>query len=88
MKYGLILLLVMLSGCQLLVPVQRKFPEAPQILLEPCPQLKKVSEDKGTLREMLTVVVENYSTYYQCSSKTQSWQEWYIKQKEIFEEVE
>jgi hypothetical protein len=86
-RYCLILLVVMLRGCHLLVPVQRKFPEAPQILLEPCPQLKKMSEDKGTLKEMLTVVVENYSSYYQCSTKTQSWQEWYIKQKEVFEEV-
>ena len=87
MKLSLILLVVFLSGCQLLVPVQRKFPEAPGILLEPCPQLQKVSEDKGTLRDMLQVVIENYSTYYQCSAKTESWQEWYIKQKEVFDEV-
>jgi hypothetical protein len=87
MRYFLILSAIILSGCQLLTPVQRKFPEAPAVLMEPCPELKKVSEDKGTLKDMLTVVVENYSTYYQCSSKTQNWQEWYIKQKEVFEEV-
>jgi hypothetical protein len=87
MKLNLILLVVFLSGCQLLVPVQRKFPEAPAILLEPCAPLQKMSEDKGTLRDMLKVVIENYSTHYQCSAKTESWQEWYIKQKEVFEEV-
>lgn len=87
MKLNLILLVVFLSGCSLLVPVQRKFPQAPVILLEPCPQLQKIPEDKGTLRDMLKVVIENYSTYYQCSDKTESWQEWYINQKDIFEET-
>ena len=87
MRYLLILSAFILVGCQSLLPVQRKFPEAPAVLMEPCPTLKMVPEDKGTLKDMLTVVVENYSTYYQCSSKTLNWQEWYIKQKEVFEEV-
>jgi len=87
MKLNLILLVVLLSGCSLLVPVQRKFPEAPPILLEQCPQLQKVPEDKGTLKDMLKVVIENYSTYYQCSDKTENWQKWYINQKNIFEEI-
>jgi hypothetical protein len=87
MRLLVILLLLVLSGCQSLIPVQRKFPEAPQVLMEPCPQLQKMSEDSTSLKEMLGVVIENYSTYYQCSVKTQSWQEWYIRQKEVFEEV-
>jgi hypothetical protein len=87
MRLLAILLLLVLSGCQSLIPAQRKFPEAPTVLMDPCPQLKKMPEDSTSLKDMLGVVIENYSTYYQCSNKTQSWQEWYIRQKEVFEKV-
>jgi hypothetical protein len=36
--------------------------------------------------ELLTTVVENYGTYYELVEKLQGWQDWYYKQKKIFEE--
>jgi hypothetical protein len=85
MKYILLALCIFLSACSTIVPVKQEFPVAPAILLERCPQLQKVDSDKGTLREMLKVVIENYSTYYQCAAKTHGWQDWYTEQKKIHE---
>ena len=77
-----------LSGCfETFVPVKPpEFPVAPQILLERCPQLNKTDPDKGTLRDMLHTVIENYSLYYQCSAKTQGWQNWYNEQRRVYKE--
>lgn len=86
MKYLPILLILALSACSTTVPVKQQFPVAPSILLEKCPQLQKVDSDKNTMREMLRVVIENYSTYYQCAAKTHGWQDWYGEQKRVYEE--
>lgn len=82
MKY--LLLAVLLTGCSTVVPVTVKFPEAPQPLLEPCKQLQPVSES-ATLSELTRTVVRNYSYYHDCKIMNESWQEWYLKQKQIFE---
>ena len=37
--------------------------------------------------ELLQTVTINYSTYYQMRNRLIQWQQWYTKQKEIFEEV-
>lgn len=84
MKYAIAVLALALSACSTVVPVKQEFPVAPSILMEKCPQLQKVDSDKGTMREMLRVVIENYSLYYQCASKTQGWQDWYNEQKKIY----
>ena len=84
MKYAIAVLALALSACSTVVPVKQEFPVAPSILMEKCPQLQKVDSDKGTMREMLKVVIENYSLYYQCASKTQGWQDWYNEQKKIY----
>lgn len=86
-KFFLVPLLLVLTGCSTVVPVKNEFPVAPSILLEKCPQLKEVDSDKGTLREMLKVVIENYATYYQCAAKTHGWQDWYHEQKKIHDSV-
>ena len=83
----LIPFMAVLTGCSTVVPVKQEFPLAPSILMEKCPQLKQVDSDKGTMREMLKVVIENYATYYQCASKTHGWQDWYTEQKKIHDSV-
>jgi hypothetical protein len=87
MKYILVASALLLSACSTTVPVKQQFPVAPSILMEKCPQLQKVDSDKGTMREMLKVVIENYATYYQCAAKTHGWQDWYTEQKKIQENV-
>ena len=86
MKYLAIILALTLAGCTS-VPIKQKFPEAPAKLMTKCPNLKTVEGDKVTVTDMLKVVVENYSTYYQCAVVTDGWQEWYQVQKIIFDQA-
>ena len=79
------LIAVTLVGCTT-VPVARKFPEAPQTLMEKCPELKKLAED-AKLSDVARTVVENYTQYQHCTNKSDAWIEWYNSQKKIFEEV-
>jgi hypothetical protein len=86
MKYIIIALLLCLTGCTS-VPVERKFPEIPNVLLEKCPQLKTIDTETTVISVLTKTVVENYTTYYQCAVKNDAWIEWYQIQKHIFEEV-
>lgn len=82
MKYLLIFLL--LVGCSTVTPVESKFPAAVPELMERCPDLKQTPQtDK--LSVVVDVVVDNYATYHECQAKVDGWNEWYKKQKEIFE---
>ena len=86
----LLLISLLLSGCALFkepVPVVAKFPDATPELMKKCEDLKTVEGDKVLITEMLKTIVNNYTLYYQCSTKVDGWQDWYDKQKKIFEEV-
>jgi hypothetical protein len=84
MKYILVLLFL-LTGCQT-VPVTVKFPQAPTILQNTCNELKLVP-DNAKLSDVTRTVVENYSEYYLCAETVNGWQDWYVKQKKLFEAV-
>jgi len=77
--------ILFLSGC-VSVPVQRKFPEATPILLEPCTELKEHTQSEK-LSEQIRIVTENYGEYHKCKAKMKGWVEWYNEQKKIFEEA-
>jgi len=84
MKYALIISLL-LSGCSTVVPVTAKFPEPPgKGAMARCPDLQKLKDD-AKLSDVATTVTMNYSTYYECAVKADTWQEWYNIQKIIFE---
>lgn len=85
MRYLLIALL--LTGCSTTVPVAKKFPNATPELMKKCEDLKKIEGDKVSITDMLKVVVQNYSLYYECSTKVDGWQEWYTEQKKIHDEA-
>jgi hypothetical protein len=72
-----------LSGCFTTVPVKQKFPNAPAILLERCPQLMELPEDQNNIKNFMGIVIQNYGTYYQCAEKVQGWQEWYKENQKI-----
>jgi hypothetical protein len=74
-----------LTACSTPVPVRQQFPVAPQMLLERCPDLLTIDDGKNSMRDMLKVVIQNYSLYYQCAEKTHGWQDWYSEQKKIHE---
>lgn len=76
-----------LTGCSTTVPVNRKFPENPgKLTMENCPNLKKLNDD-SKLSDVAKTVTINYSTYYECAVKVDSWIEWYQIQKNIFESI-
>ena len=86
MKYILILLSSLLVGCSTTVPVTQKFPQAPEILLQQCQQLKEVNKD-ASLVDLTKIVVENYTQYYQCSALVEGWHQWYKTQQQIYKEL-
>ena len=75
----------MLAGCSTTtVPVKAKFPDIPNKLLEPCPQLQQLKED-AKLSDVSKTVTVNYTTYYECATKHDGIIEWYKVQRIIFE---
>ena len=87
MKYLILCLALLTSACSTTVPVKQEFPVAPKILLERCPDLLTIDNGKNSLRDMLKIVIQNYSLYYQCAEKTHGWQDWYTQQKKIFDNI-
>ena len=87
MKLVLATLVIFLSACSSTVPVKQKFPDAPVSLTEKCETLMKIEGDKVAITDMLKVIVKNYSMYYECSAKVEGWNDWYDKQRKIFESV-
>lgn len=85
MRYLLIALL--LAGCSTTVPVTQKFPNATPELMKKCEDLKKIEGDKVSITDMLKVVINNYTLYYECSTKVDGWQDWYNAQKKIHDEA-
>jgi hypothetical protein len=79
--------LLILIGCSTTVPVARKFPEVPDVLMVPCPPLTQIKEGTTKLSGVIEVVTDNYFEYHKCSDKHDLWMEWYKAQKEIFDSV-
>ena len=85
MKLLAISLVFLLNACSTTVPVTAKFPQAPGALVqEPCPDLKKLS-DEAKLSDVAKTLTVNYSEYYMCAVKLEAWQRWYREQKVIYE---
>jgi len=82
-----LLILLLLTGCSTTVPVARKFPEVPDVLMVPCPPLTQIKEGTTKLSEVVGVVTDNYFEYHKCSDKNDLWMEWFKAQKEIFDSV-
>lgn len=86
MRTLLLVSMIVLSGCSTTVPVTVKFPEAPKELMSTCPDLKQ-TPPTSKLSDVLQVVTDNYSQYYECRVKLDSWIEWYKTQRTLFEEI-
>jgi hypothetical protein len=83
----LIIVMFSLIGCTTVVPVTVKFPEVPTTLMIPAPNLKPLADNKRDLSDLLSNVNKNYGTYYIEREKLIAWQEWYIAQKQIFDDI-
>lgn len=86
-KIIIICLALFLTACSTTVPVVAKFPIAPDTLMEKCPPLKTIQGEKISIIDYTKIVTENYTLYYECMAKNESWANWYNKQKAIFEEI-
>jgi hypothetical protein len=86
MKYLLIVLILLLTGCSTTVPIKQKFPLVPEQLLTSCKPLQLMDKDSSII-DATKVVVNNYTEYYQCTVLVDTWQQWYREQKLIFEEL-
>ena len=83
----LVVVLLTMLGCSTTVPLSQKFPEAPQQLMDPAPELIPLPENEKTLTDLIENANTNYGQYYDLKAKYQTWQEWYKQQKQIFESV-
>lgn len=79
--------IALLVGCSSTRPSIPKFPDVPAELLQQCPQLKTTDVNDPSIIAMSRTIVENYTTYYQCSNKVSAWAEWYNKQKKVVEKT-
>ncbi len=87
MKYLILLPLLLLTGCFGTAPVKHALPEAPAQVVERCPDLKMMDENEERLSELLKVVTQNYTTYYECATKHDYLIKWYREQKAIHDSV-
>jgi hypothetical protein len=87
MKKLILIPLLLLLGCSTVVPVTVKFPDAPKDLIAPCQDLKTLDAKTEKLSDVLEVVTDNYSLYYECKTKNDDWIEWYNSQKKIFDNI-
>lgn len=78
---------LLLTACATPVPIIAKFPDVPADLLEKCPQLKTIDDETTTFSKLTETVNANYTQYYICANKSESWVEWYKTQKKIYESV-
>ena len=81
-----IILAFLATGCSTTVPVTAKFPQAPERLMQLCPQLEKL-ENEAKLSDISKTITNNYTSYYECAVKDDAWIEWYQIQKKIFEQI-
>ena len=87
MKYYVIPVFFLLTGCLGTAPVVPTFPEPPgKLAMEPCPELEQF-KDEPTLSDITKTIVKNYGEYYTCAVKQDIWIEWYQMQKKIFEDL-
>lgn len=84
MRYLLLCLVLLLASCKS-IPERPTFPNAVPELMKKCEDLKKVEGDRVAITEMLKVVINNYTLYYECSAKVDGWQDWYNTQKKLYE---
>ena len=80
--------ILLITGCSTTVPVTVRFPDAPILILEKCPQLKTIEGDTVSIVDFTKTVTINYTTYYECAVKSDTWIEWYQIQKKIFENAQ
>ncbi len=85
---GFVVTVMLLAGCSTAVPVTARFPEPPgKLATTPCPPLNKL-KDTVNISDVSRTVTNNYSLYYECQVKNDTWNEWYQIQRQLFERAQ
>jgi hypothetical protein len=87
MKILVLSAVLLLSACSTTAPVTAKFPVIPDILVAPCPDLKKIETETASLSDISKTITHNYTQYYECAVKVDAFSKWYKEQRAIFESV-
>jgi len=77
-------MVMMLVGCNTMVPVVPKFPEPPAILMSNCGPLSTIDKEVVLLNEFLQTVRGNYEKFHNCADLLLGWQTWYNEQQKIY----
>lgn len=85
MKKIIILSSIFLVGCvnTKLIP----FPDVPSELLEPAEKLEIIEKEDPQLSDIIKNTAINSGKYKNLEAKYQAWQEWYTKQKRLFDDA-
>ncbi len=75
------LLLVLLTGCSTVIPVQKKFPEAP-VLLAKASNLDTLAQG-SKMSDLLRNSTANYTAYYTLKARFDAWVDWYTAQSQL-----
>lgn len=75
-----------LAGCTT-VPVKQKFPSAPETLTQSCPDLDLIDKPTVLLSELIYTITRNYMKYHECRAQVDGWNDWYTRQKQVFDSV-
>jgi hypothetical protein len=86
MKYIILPVCLLVTGCWTTVPVTAKFPDAAENSLEKCSALATI-ESPTVISELTKSVTQNYVEYHKCAAKVDGWIEWYTRQRKIFESI-
>jgi len=83
----ILILSFLITGCQT-IKFWPDFPPAEESLMQQCKDLGQLPvEGTVTITQLMESVVNNYTLYYQCANKSESWQKWYEKQKKAYDEA-
>jgi len=78
---------LILSGCAAkTTTVSMSWPQVPEELTMPAPDLTPLSEKDRSFTSLLLNANQNFSQYYQLKKKYEAWQEWYNTQQKIYKE--
>lgn len=82
MRYLAILSALIITGCSTVVPVTVNFPDPPD-LASACGDLKKLTSDTK-ISDVSRTIADNYAAYHDCAIRVETWNEWYSRQRAIF----
>lgn len=75
---------MILSGCTTKPLITNtQFPEPPELLMRPAPELYSIQTESATLSQVTETVIKNYGLYHELKIQLESLQNWIKEQNKI-----